>query len=110
MSFDDMIAKQNTRPRKNCQVRSGNLYETVKEETFNVILVNPPQTAGKKLCFQIIEEAFQHLEEQGSLQLVARHNVGGKTLSKKMEEVFGNVETVAKRGGFRIYISHKRKL
>ncbi len=104
------VASINTKSCKNCEVRSGNLYEPVKEEKFKIILCNPPQTAGKQLCFQIIEEAFSHLEEGGSLQLVARHNVGGKTLSKKMEEVFGNVDTIAKRGGFRIYISHKRKV
>ncbi len=104
------IASLNTKSCKDCEVRTGSLYEPVKNEEFNVILCNPPQTAGKNICFQIIEQAFQHLKEGGSLQIVARHNVGGKTLSRKMEEIFGNIDAVAKRGGFRIYISYKRKL
>ena len=39
------------------------------------------------------------------LQIVARHNKGGKTLMEKMDEVFGNVKDIAKKSGFRVYIS-----
>ena len=74
-------------------------------ENFDIILLNPPQTAGKKLCFKLIEDAKSHLLQNGSLQLVARHNKGGKELSKKMLEVFGNVKDIAKSSGYRIYIS-----
>ena len=45
------------------------------------------------------------LKEKGSLQLVARHNKGGETLSKYMEEVFGNMETLVRQGGYRVYLS-----
>jgi 16S rRNA G1207 methylase RsmC len=76
-------------------------------ESFHTILLNPPQTAGKELCFRMIEESILHLNKGGSLQLVARHNKGGETLSLKMEEVFGNVVDTAKKGGFRVYLSKK---
>jgi 16S rRNA G1207 methylase RsmC len=36
---------------------------------------------------------------------VARQNVGGKTISDKMEEVFGNVEVLFRNAGYSIYIS-----
>jgi 16S rRNA G1207 methylase RsmC len=39
--------------------------------------------------------------------VVARHAKGGKMLEKRMEEKFGNVEVVAKKGGFRVYVSKK---
>ena len=74
---------------------------------FNTILLNPPQTAGKDVCFRMISEAREHLLDGGSLQLVARHNKGGKTLSEKMKEVFDNVRDVDKKGGFRVYASEK---
>jgi 16S rRNA (guanine1207-N2)-methyltransferase len=74
---------------------------------FDTILLNPPQTAGKKLCFELIEESKAHLKKDGLLQLVARHNKGGKDLSKKMLEVFGNVEPTAKEAGFRVYVSKR---
>ena len=74
---------------------------------FDVILSNPPQTAGKELCFKLIEESKNYLKYNGSLQLVARHKKGGNTLSKKMEEVFGNVKVIAKKSGYFVYLSVK---
>ncbi|HLD86751.1 MAG TPA: methyltransferase, partial [Candidatus Nanoarchaeia archaeon] len=61
----------------------------------------------KDVCFAIIEGAKEHLKSGGSLQLVARPNKGGKTLAKKMEEVFGNVSVVVKKAGFAVYLSRK---
>ena len=79
-------------------------FENIKEK-YNTILLNPPQTAGKELCFKMIEESKEHLLDKGLLQIVARHNKGGKELSKKMKEVFGNVKETAKGSGYRIYVS-----
>ena len=89
---------------ENAEVKYSNLYSTVKGK-FNTIIVNPPITAGRKLCFRIIEEAKEHLEKNGLLQLIARHRKGGKILGEKMLEVFGNMEEKAKSGGYRLYIS-----
>ncbi len=75
---------------------------------FDTIFLNPPQTAGKKVCFKMIEESKLHIVSGGLLQLVARHQKGGKMLSKKMEEVFGNVSDAAKGSGFRVYVSEKK--
>lgn len=71
---------------------------------FHAILVNPPYAAGREVCFRMISASASHLYPGGTLQLVARHTKGGKALSEKMREVFGNMQTLAKRGGFRIYI------
>ena len=81
-------------------------FEKINDK-FDTILLNPPQTAGKKLCFKLIEDSFNYLNEKGLLQIVARHNKGGKELSKKMNEVFENVKDTAKSNGFRIYVSEK---
>ena len=89
---------------KNADVKYSKLYLNVKEK-FNTIVVNPPITAGRKLCFRIIEESKKHLEKNGLLQLIARHRKGGKILGEKMLEVFGNMEEKAKSGGYRLYIS-----
>ncbi len=82
-------------------------FSNVKE-TFHTILLNPPQTAGKEICFKLIEESKHYLKEKGYLQIVARHNKGGKVLSGKMKEVFGNMKEGAKKAGFRIYTSQKQ--
>ncbi len=88
------------------KIFQSDLFKKIKEK-FDTILTNPPQTAGKDVCFKIIEDSSEFLKKDGILQLVARHNKGGKTLSEKMESVFGNVDTVAKKSGYRLYISKK---
>lgn len=98
--------------RKNAQhlnlkvtIKKSDLFK--KLENYDCILVNPPYVAGRKLLFELIESAKEHLNNKGSLQLVARHQKGGKALEKKMEEVFGNVTTLGKSAGFRVYCSLK---
>ncbi len=93
----------------NANVRHSSLYSDVKEK-FNTIVVNPPMTAGRKLCFRIIEESKEHLKKKGLLQLIARHRKGGKILGEKMLEAFGNMEEKAKSGGYRLYVSKKQEV
>jgi 16S rRNA G1207 methylase RsmC len=87
------------------EIIHSNLYENLKDKTVDIILSNPPQSAGKDICLQIIEQAPEHLNKNGSLQLVARPNKGGKTLAKKMKEVFGTVEIIGRGYGFCVYRS-----
>ena len=75
---------------------------------FDTILLNPPQTAGKDICFSMIEESFNYLKSEGLLQIVLRHNKGGETLEKKMQEIFGNVKHTAVQSGYRVYVSIKQ--
>ena len=103
-----MLAKMNCKLNNvKCEICQGNLYEKIKQNDFDVILSNPPQTAGKEVCFQLIGQSKKYLKTNGSLQLVARHNKGGKTLSRKMQEVFGNVKVIAKKAGYWVYMSVK---
>jgi len=89
---------------ENTKVIKSGLYKAIKKK-YDTIITNPPTLAGRKVCFDIIEGAKEHLNKGGLLQLVARHNKGGKVLEKKMNETFGNVEAIAKKSGFRVYIS-----
>ena len=61
----------------------------VKADKFDTIILNPPHTAGKNVCIKMIEQALDFLNKGGSLQIVARHNKGGETLSGAYEKVFG---------------------
>jgi len=99
-----LYAEKNARGnRVSVQVVQSDLFSKLKE--FDAILVNPPMHAGREVCYSIIEEALKHLSSGGKLYLVAMHNKGGAMLEKKMHDVFGNVETVGKKGGFRVYVS-----
>lgn len=88
----------------NAEVVHSDKFEHISGK-FDTVLLNPPQTAGKQVCFDMIEGSREHIKKGGLLQVVARHNKGGKTLSDKMKDVFGNVEDAAKKGGFRVYVS-----
>ncbi len=83
-------------------VRQGNLYDTTPER-FDVILLNPPQTAGKTICFAMIDQASSHLYSGGCFYVVARPSKGGKTLCKRMEERIGSVCVVGRKDGYAVY-------
>ncbi len=85
---------------KNAGARQGNAYEPVEGETFDVILLNPPMVAGRKVVLHMIEHGVTHLKPKGSLQIVARKSKGGEYLFNKMKTIFSKVEVLAKSGGF----------
>lgn len=87
------------------EIRYSDLYSHITDKLFDVILVNPPISTGMQVCYSIINGAKKYLSPGGTLQLVARHAKGGERLEAKMKEVFGNVTTLAKSGGFRVYLS-----
>lgn len=94
---------------KNVQVMYGYIYEPVESLIFDVILTNPPISAGiDKVVEPIIVGAFEHLGYGGSLQLVVRSNKSGKTLSAIMEKIYGNLEVVARRSGYRVFMAERR--
>lgn len=104
------LAKKNAKLNRvadKITVLQGYLYGPIDENKFDAILVNPPMAAGRELCYHIIDEAPEHLETGGSLQIVARHSKGGAMLEARMKERFGNCSTLAKQGGFRVYCSTK---
>ncbi|MFQ5474994.1 MAG: class I SAM-dependent methyltransferase [Candidatus Nanoarchaeia archaeon] len=84
-------------------------FEKIKLN-FDSILLNPPQTAGRKVCLAMIEDAKDHLENGGLLQIVARNKKGGSLLGKHMEEVFGNMEVIAKKAGYWVYVSERKDI
>jgi 16S rRNA (guanine1207-N2)-methyltransferase len=90
-------------------IRWGDAYEPWREMKFDMIVINPPMAAGKEVWMKMIKGARKHLNEGGSLQVVAFHNKGGKRIREFMNQVFGNVEDVWKEGGIRIYRSVLRE-
>ena len=74
---------------------------------FDVILSNPPIRAGKKIIFEIYEKSFDYLNRNGEFYCVIQTKHGAKSTQKKLEEVFGNCDTLTINGGYRIYRSKK---
>lgn len=101
------LAKENAKRNSvvNAEFRRGFLYEPVKDRCFEAIFSNPPVSAGMKVVHPIIEQAPQRLVKNGSFQMVVRSKIGGKSLTEKMADVFGNVEVLARQSGYRVLIS-----
>ncbi|BBE29875.1 SAM-dependent methyltransferase [Tepiditoga spiralis] len=104
VQFTKINAKDNN---ANVEVRSGYLFEPWKDEKFDMIISNPPIVAGKHVWMKLIEDGFKHLNTEGTMQLVAFHNKGGKRIKEYMKNIFGNVTDVVKSGGARVYKSVK---
>lgn len=84
------------------EVRKSFAFDNISEK-FDVILSNPPIRAGKQTIFQIYEQSFEHLNKNGEFYCVIQTKHGAKSTQKKLEEVFGNCETLEIEAGYRIF-------
>ena len=89
------------------EVRKSFAFDNISEK-FDVILSNPPIRAGKQTIFQIYEKSFLHLNENGEFYCVIQTKHGAKSTQKKLEEIFGNCETLEIDAGYRIFRSVKK--
>lgn len=102
------LAIQNVKLNKvnNVKAFKSNLFETV-EGSFDVVVSNPPIRAGKEVVHAIVDQAFFHLENQGSLYFVIQKKQGAISLQAKMNDVFHNAEILNKKSGYLILKSVK---
>ena len=90
------------------EVYLSDMYEKV-EGLFDLILSNPPIRAGKAKVFEVVDGAYKHLNDKGSLICVIQKKQGAESLIKHMEEVFGNFEILNKEKGYYIIKSTYNK-
>lgn len=90
----------------NAVAMTSDLYSALGDSCFDIIVSNPPLAAGYAVIFPMIEGAASHLNEGGQLVFVLRKGVNA--IPKKMEVVFGNVELVSRKSGYRVFRSVKR--
>ena len=60
------------------------------------------------MIFKIYEESWKHLNNDGVFYCVIQTKHGAKSTFKKLEEVFGNCETLTIDAGYRILFSQKK--
>lgn len=77
------------------------------DDTFQIVLTNPPIRAGKEKVFQFYEGAFRHLEAEGELWVVIQKKQGADSTQQKLQELFGHVEVVEQDKGYRIFKATK---
>lgn len=95
------LAKKNAELNKtNINIFESNIYENVNKK-YDYIVTNPPIRVGKKILYQILFEAKEHLNVNGELLLVIHKDQGAKTLAKDLEKEY-KVEIKNKNKGFYI--------
>ena len=92
--------------QKNAKVFVSNGFSEVTSE-YDFIVTNPPIKTGKKLLFELMQDAHTHLKKDGTLTLVIRKDHGMESLKKHLVEVFGNCEIIERNKGY--YILHSVK-
>lgn len=90
----------------NSKIELSNIYVSVSEK-YDAIISNPPIRAGKEVVHEILAGAFGHLNDGGHLTIVIQKKQGAPSAQKKMEEVFGNCQLVARDKGYFILRSYK---
>ena len=75
-----------------------NIYSNV-DKKYDYIITNPPIRVGKKILYEILIGAKEHLEKNGHLIFVINKDQGAKSTMKDMEKYY-NVKLIEKNKGF----------
>lgn len=85
------------------ETRISHAYDGIEGEQFAAIVTNPPIRAGKQVVHTILRDAYKHLVIGGALYVVIQKKQGAPSAKKLLEEVYGQVETIAKEKGYFIF-------
>ena len=95
------LAKKNAGLNKtNINIFESDIYSNIKN-SYDYIITNPPIRVGKKILYEILFKAKEHLNKNGELWLVIHKDQGAKTLVKDLEKEY-SVEIKNKNKGFYI--------
>ena len=103
LHLSEMNIKKN---KVNAQAFYSDAYECVSKK-YDVIVCNPPIRAGKDKVLEMLKEAKNYLNENGTLWYVIRKDQGAKSITKILEE-FYKIENVDKNKGFYIFKAEMR--
>lgn len=83
------LAQMNASENKcsNITFFESNCYESVNKK-YDYIITNPPIRAGKKIVYEIVMDAKEHLKENGELYIVINKDQGAKSLYKDLEKEY----------------------
>ncbi len=75
-----------------------NIYSNITKK-YDYIITNPPIRVGKKILYEILIGAKEHLKENGHLIFVINKDQGAKSTTKDMEKYY-KVNLINKNKGF----------
>lgn len=74
---------------------------------FNTVLLNPPIRAGKSVIYEMFENSYDFLKENGVLYVVIKKQHGAQSAIKNLKELFTDVEVIKKSKGYYIIKNSK---
>lgn len=84
----------------NINIFESNCYEKVNKK-YDYIITNPPIRVGKKILYEILIGAKEHLKDNGHLIFVINKDQGAKSAFRDLEEYY-EVKLLNKNKGFLI--------
>jgi 16S rRNA (guanine1207-N2)-methyltransferase len=93
---------------KNIQTNPGDLFSTIHDQRFSLILANPPFHQGRDVNYQITETLIQGsyscLEPDGRLLIISNKFIRYDTF---MDHIFSNVECIFETNKYRVLTSYR---
>ena len=101
------LTNMNIKKYKNFKGQSfiSDAYLNVKD-LYDVIITNPPIRVGKSKVLEILEGAFDHLNDNGLLYFVIRKDQGALSIKKILEEK-RQIDTLKKDKGYFVFRAKK---
>ena len=85
---------------QNVRIYESDGLSAVDTANFAAIITNPPIRAGKETIFRFYEESYEKLVSKGELWVVIQKKQGAPSTFSYLEEIFGQVDVVAKARGY----------
>lgn len=82
-------------------------FSELKNQTFDVIVLNPPIRSGKQNVFNLYKSAYEHLVPGGEFFIVIQKKQGALSHHKFLKELFSEVEIINRNKGYYIIKSKK---
>lgn len=94
------LAKKNALANKvEANILASDLFTQI-EDSFDLIMSNPPIRAGKKVIYTLYADAYKHLNNEGSLWIVVRKQQGAKSTIDYLKTIYREVLVHTKDKGF----------
>lgn len=92
----------------NAKIKESFAYQNI-DESFDLIITNPPIRAGKKIVHEIILSSFDYLNDNGEMWCVIQKKQGSPSAIKALKEKFPIVEIVTTDKGYQIIKAIKKQ-
>lgn len=96
------LARRNAEENQltNVKVFLSDQFESLPDQEFAVVLINPPIRAGKKTVYEMFEGAHRQLTTSGELWVVIQKKQGAPSALNKIASIFREVDVVDKKKGY----------